>query len=236
MPVAERLRVTLHTDRPRSVGRLLKILRDEHHEVRMVTDGRPNLGRPSEQEDVLLLDVTNVDAAGFGLLSRKMSARSVPVLVLTTGPEEGAGIAALDAGADEFLTASMSSQEVAARIRAVARRHGSRPADAVLLSEGPITIDFGHRRVEVDGRLVVLTALELKLLAYFLVHPDEPMTRARLLDAVWGYAVGGQTTVTVHIRRLREKIEADPSDPVLIRTVWGVGYLFTPGGATGDRR
>jgi DNA-binding response OmpR family regulator len=78
------------------------------------------------------------------------------------------------------------------------------------------------------GREVMLTALELELLSYFLMHPDEPITRARLLEAVWGYSIGGTATVTVHVRRLREKIEVDPANPVLIRTVWGGGYRFSP--------
>ncbi len=73
-------------------------------------------------------------------------------------------------------------------------------------------------------------ALEFKLLSYFLMHPDEPITREQLLDAVWGYSVGGAATVTVHVRRLREKIEQDPAHPMLIRTVWGVGYCFSPAG------
>ncbi len=72
--------------------------------------------------------------------------------------------------------------------------------------------------------------LELKLVSYFLAHPDEPLTRAHLLDAVWGYRIGGLDTVTVHVRRLREKIEADPESPALINTVWGVGYRFSPDG------
>jgi DNA-binding response OmpR family regulator len=87
-----------------------------------------------------------------------------------------------------------------------------------------------RRRVEVFGRAVVLTALELKLLSYFLMHAEEPITRAQLLEAVWGYSVGGTATVTVHVRRLREKIEQDPANPMLIRTVWGVGYRFSPSG------
>ncbi len=76
----------------------------------------------------------------------------------------------------------------------------------------------------------MLTALEFKLLSYFLMHPEEPITRSQLLEAVWGYSVGGTATVTVHVRRLREKIEQDPANPVLIRTVWGVGYRFSPSG------
>ncbi len=91
-----------------------------------------------------------------------------------------------------------------------------------------MVIDVGRRRVTVFGREVMLKALELELLSYFLMHPDEPITRARLLEAVWGYSIGGTATVTVHVRRLREKIEVDPANPVLIRTVWGIGYQFSP--------
>jgi len=103
--------------------------------------------------------------------------------------------------------------------------HGDRVV-TVVLTGGPVVIDVGRRRVTVFGREVMLTALELELLSYFLMHPDEPITRARLLEAVWGYSIGGTATVTVHVRRLREKIEVDPANPVL--TVWGVGYQFSP--------
>jgi len=230
--VGRGLRITLLTDRPQAVRRLLQILRDEPYEVWMVTDRRRGLGRRATPEDLVLLDVSDMDAGGFAALRRSVGAQPVPVLVFTTSPDGDAGIAALDAGADDLLTATMSAKEVAARIRSVMRRRGPRPADAPVLRGGPVTIDVVRRRVEVHGRVTVLTALELKLLAFLVVHPDEPMTRARLLDAVWGYSVGGQATVTVHIRRLREKIEEDPSDPTLIRTVWGIGYRFTPGGET----
>jgi len=228
--VGRGLRITLLTDRPQAVRRLLQNLRDEPYDVWMVTDRGGGLRRRAMPEDLVLLDVSDMDEGGFAALRRSVGAQPVPVLVFSTSPDGGAGIAALDAGADDLLTATMSPQEVAARIRSVMRRRGPRPDDAAVLREGPVTIDLGQRRVEIDGRVVVLTALELKLLAYLVGHPDEPMTRARLLDAVWGYSVGGQATVTVHIRRLREKIEEDPSDPTLIRTVWGIGYRFTPGG------
>ena len=91
-----------------------------------------------------------------------------------------------------------------------------------------MVIDVGRRRVTVFGREVMLTVLKLELLSYFVMHPDEPITRARLLEAVCGYSIGGTATVTVHVCRLRERIEVDPANPVLIRTVWGVGYQFSP--------
>jgi len=115
-----------------------------------------------------------------------------------------------------------------AELRRIIERPGQ--PGGIVLRGGPIVIDVAHRRVEVRGNVVDLTALELKLLSYLLMHPDEPITRALLLESVWGHSVGSLATVTVHVRRLREKVEADPSKPTLILTVWGVGYRFSSDG------
>lgn len=176
--------------------------------------------------DVVLLDAAVDDIPG--VVRRHLARSGVPLVVFASTDDSDAAIAALDAGADDLVTTSSSVEEVGARVRAVLRRRGRRTGSAVILTGGPVVMDVGHRRVTVAGQPVVLTALEFKLLAYFLMHPDEPITRERLLQDVWGYGVGSTTTVTVNVRRLREKIEADPADPMLIRTAWGVGYRFSP--------
>ncbi len=114
-------------------------------------------------------------------------------------------------------------------MRPARTRHGS--ATPAVLAVGPLVVDGRTRRVEAFGRPVLLTALEFKLLVYFIRHPDEVCSRETLLGQVWGYALGDTATVTVHERRLREKIEPDPASPTLIRTVWGVGYRLDISGS-----
>lgn len=130
------------------------------------------------------------------------------------------------AGLDDCLPAPYTSEELAARVIAVGRRiYGGESQDnAHLLRLGPVHLDARARRVHVHGSEVTLTAMEFDLLGCFLRHPGEVLSRVRLLAEVWGYASGALETVTVHVRRLRSKVESDPSRPELIQTIWGVGY------------
>ena len=130
------------------------------------------------------------------------------------------------AGLDDCLPAPYTSEELAARVIAVGRRvYGGETRDnAHLLRLGPVQLDSRARRVHVHGSEVALTAMEFDLLGCFLRHPGEVMSRVRLLAEVWGHASGSLETVTVHVRRLRSKVESDPSQPELIQTIWGVGY------------
>ncbi len=213
--------------------RFAEMLR-EHYDVRTMNarDGAP-IATPMSS-DIWLVDISNADAATVTALSQNAIGGRGSLIVFTTTRDSAAGIAALDAGADELLTTTMPPEEVVSRVRAAVRRRTNAPDTAAqapvaaALQGGPIVVDLEQRRVEIDGKLVHLTALELKLLAYFLIHAEEPISRARLMDAVWGYSIGNVATVTVHVRRLREKIERDPSNPRLIRTVWGLGYQFSP--------
>ena len=185
-----------------------------------------------ETVDALLLDVTGAHQGALTALERYLDQTQVPLIAFTTSTDAHSGVAAIDVGADDLLTARMLPQELVARVRAVLRRKPRRDPQSTgtMLTAGPVTVDRSRGRVEVNARIVFLTTLELKLLSYLLEHPEEPITRERLLGAVWGYSGGGTATVTVHVRRLREKIEEDPANPTLIRTVWGVGYCFSPTG------
>ncbi len=131
-------------------------------------------------------------------------------------------------GADDCLPASFTPEELTARIIAVVRRayRDTPPESAALMRSGPLQIDLRARCVRVRGSEVFLTAREFALLSCFVRHSGEALSRDRLLAEVWGYTVGDAATVTVHVRRLRSKVEADPSHPELIQTVWGVGYRF----------
>lgn len=180
----------------------------------------------------MLLDLTDSDHGALAALGRFLDQPHVPLVAFTAAQDLLSGIAALEAGADDLLSATMPAAELIARVRAVLRRQrGVRaPQPEAVLTGGPVVLDTGRRRVEVNGEQVFLTALEFNLLSYFLTHPGQAISRECLLESVWGYSVGGTATVTVHVRRIREKIEENPADPMLIRTVWGIGYRFSPGG------
>jgi DNA-binding response OmpR family regulator len=155
---------------------------------------------------------------------------TVPIIMLTSRGEEGDRIAGLHMGADDYVVKPFSPREVVARVRAVLRRaQVSSGADSTAAVFGALRVDPRSRTVSVDGRPVELTVKEFDLLWLFCRHPGQVFTREQILSHVWGYSFyGDESTVTVHIRRLREKIEANPSEPGYIHTVWGVGYKFDP--------
>lgn len=135
------------------------------------------------------------------------------------------------AGADDCLPGAYAPEELTARVIAVSRRAYAATLAGVpeSLAAGALRLDCRARRLDVHGSEVFLTAREFDLLSYFLRHPDEVLSRERLLAEVWGYTFGSASTVTVHVRRLRSKVEVDPSRPALIQTVWGIGYRLESG-------
>lgn len=149
-------------------------------------------------------------------------------LIATSVRDPALRVELLLAGADDCLPASFAPEELTARIIAVVRRayRDTPPKSAALMRSGPLQIDVRARRVSVRGSEVFLTAREFALLSCFVRHSGEALSRDRLLAEAWGYTVGDVATVTVHVRRLRSKIETDPSRPKLIQAVWGIGYRF----------
>ena len=156
-------------------------------------------------------------------------AGKVPVIMLTARGREDDRIAGLEVGADDYVTKPFSPRELVARVKAVLRRAtvaaGELPA---VMKAGHLQVDTVGHEVTVDGRNVFLTAKEFDLLAFVMRHPRRAFRREELLEQVWGYTIGDTSTVTVHIRRLREKIEEDATHPRFVTTVWGVGYRFEP--------
>ncbi|GAB4576353.1 MAG: response regulator transcription factor [Anaerolineae bacterium] len=150
----------------------------------------------------------------------------VPIILLTARGEELDRVLGFEVGADDYVVKPFSPREMVGRVKAVLRRHsGSAAADLRPVRAGPITVDPRSRTAHVGERPVELTAKEFDLLWFFARRPGQVFSRAQLLDHVWGYEfVGDESTVTVHIRRLREKIEPDPGHPTYLQTVWGVGY------------
>jgi DNA-binding response OmpR family regulator len=209
---------------------VVKYLRREGYRTLEAGDG--NLARElveSERPDLVVLDLMLPGTDGLAVC-RWIRARSdVPVIMLTARGEEADRIVGLELGADDYVTKPFSPRELAARVRTVLRRaRTSEPRDERLSLDG-LEIDASTREVRKDGSALRLTAKEFDLLWFLASHPLRVFSRDQLMDSVWGYAAALDTgTVTVHVRRLREKIEQDPSHPRRLQTVWGVGYRFVP--------
>ena len=179
--------------------------------------------------DLVVLDVMLPGIDGLELC-RWIRARSeLPVIMLTARGEEADRIVGLELGADDYITKPFSPRELAARVRTVLRRAAPEDRTGERLSFGDVELDSGTRDVLKDGQDVRLTAKEFDLLWFLASHPRRVFGRDQLMSRVWGYEAALDTgTITVHVRRLREKIEDDPSHPVHLQTVWGVGYRLVP--------
>jgi DNA-binding response OmpR family regulator len=177
--------------------------------------------------NLVVLDVMLPGLDGLSLC-RWIRARSeLPVILLTARGEEADRIVGLELGADDYVTKPFSPRELAARVRTVLRRASPVARSDARLSLGDLEIDAGTREVTKDGEPLKLTAREFDLLWFLASNRRRVFSRDQLMDRVWGYEAALDTgTVTVHVRRLREKIEDDPSRPKLLETVWGVGYRF----------
>lgn len=199
-------------------------------EVHTQRDGReiPSLLK-RVQPHLILLDVMLPEADGFELcqlIRRDAQFQNTPILFLTAKAEELDKILGLELGADDYITKPFSPRELVARVKANLRRAGKAQEPAVL-RHGPIALNRDECTVRVEGRTVDLSATEFKLLDFLLAHPNRVFSRDQLLDSVWGSeAFVTPRTVDVHIRRLREKIESDPEQPMYLKTVRGFGYKF----------
>jgi DNA-binding response OmpR family regulator len=205
-------------------------------EVRAARDGREAMEEYDRRTpDLLLLDLMLPVLDGFEVFRRVRSrGRRTPVIMLTARGAETERVVGLDSGADDYVAKPFSPREVVARVRAVLRRGeageaGASPEDAEPVVAGPFRIDPRAHEACLDGREIHLTPKEFDLLLFFARHPRVAFSRSQLLDEVWDIAYDGDpSTVTVHVRRLREKIEANASQPERLVTVWGAGYRFEP--------
>jgi DNA-binding response OmpR family regulator len=176
--------------------------------------------------DCVLLDIMMPGESGFDFCRRVRRENDVPILFLSARGEDLDKIRGLGIGGDDYIVKTATPPEVVARVKAVLRRYGRKePAQAVTLDFGRLALDVRAREVRLDGEPVSLTPREFDILCLLAEHPRQVFTYEQLLDRFWE-GVGDKHTVTVHIGRIREKIEADPSDPALIVNVWGVGYRF----------
>ncbi|MGH3949280.1 MAG: response regulator transcription factor [Pseudonocardiaceae bacterium] len=197
--------------------------------VDLAADGAEGLRRFHETPaDLVVLDVMMPGVDGLEVCRRLRRVSQVPVVMLTALGEEENRIAGLQLGADDYVTKPFSPRELVLRVGSVLRRARSvaQSLAAAVPADGGIRLDLVGRRATVDGNELSLTIREFDLLAFFLSHQGKVFTRVELLEQVWGWDFGDHSTVTVHVRRLREKIEADPANPARLATVWGVGYRY----------
>lgn len=198
--------------------------------VTTASDGSAALAACNEQPpDLVLLDQMLPRIDGLEVFRAIRAKHSTPIIMLTARGDEVDRILGLELGADDYIVKPFSPREVVARVKTVLRRAaGTREASTEKAVEvGELRIDPLTREVNAGHRKIELTSKEFDLLYVLALHPGQVFTRAQLLDRVWGYEFyGDASTVTVHVRRLREKIETNPTEPKFVTTVWGVGYKF----------
>jgi len=180
--------------------------------------------------DVVVLDLMLPGMSGLDVLQRRRADDDrAAVIILSARGDEEDRLLGLDLGADDYMVKPFSPREVVGRVQALLRRGerlGAQPLLPRRLASGTLALDLAGRVARLDGQDVSLTHREFDLLAYLMSHPGEAMTKEQLMRRVWGWDFGDTSTVTVHVRRLREKVETDPSDPRLVVTVRGAGYRF----------
>ena len=182
--------------------------------------------------DLVVLDLMLPGAGGLEVCRRLREERDalapLPVIMLTALGEERDRVIGLESGADDYVTKPFSPRELTLRVQAVLRR--ARAADLAAtpppVRSGRVEVDVAARRARVGGRELELTVREFDLLAFLVSHPGRAFTRAELLEQVWGWSFGDPSTITVYVRRLRDKVELEPAAPAQLQTVWGVGYRW----------
>ena len=208
-------------------------LRDLDADVQISSDGNRGLALAQKQNyDLIVLDLMLPGIDGLEICRKlRGSANQTPILMLTAKSAELDRIIGLEMGADDYLPKPFSVRELVARVKAILRRvdtNANKPADKDIIRASNLTLEKAKRRCTIAEKDIELTAREFDLLWHFAKHPGQVFTRTQLLDSVWGYGHDGyEHTVNSHINRLRAKIESDPSNPIYILTVWGIGYKFS---------
>ena len=182
-----------------------------------------------DHPDLIVLDIMLPEIDGLTVLTELRRNRATPVILLSARGEESDRVLGLELGADDYVVKPFSPREIVARARAIFKRVGSSPSPS-LLDFGEVRIDGSRHEVTVAGKVVDLTPREFDLLEFLASSPGQVFSRGQLLDQVWGSSPDWQdpATVTVHVGRIRQKLESDPAEPRWLTTVWGVGYRFVP--------
>jgi DNA-binding response OmpR family regulator len=221
------LNILIVEDEPTVRDVVARYLQREGYGVSTAGDGEVGLRLALERRpDLVVLDLMLPGLDGLEVCRRLRATVQTPVVMLTARSEDHDVVLGLGLGADDYIRKPFSPAELVARVKAVLRRSHAPPAGAGL-SFGPLRIDVPGRAVWLGDRQLDLTAKEFDLLWYLARHPGQVFSREQILANVWNYAYAGDaSTVTVHIRHLREKLEPDPGRPRFLKTVWGVGYKF----------
>jgi DNA-binding response OmpR family regulator len=186
----------------------------------------------TEDYDLIILDLMLPGIGGFDICKRIRLEKEIPIIIVSAKKEDVDKMRGLGLGADDYMTKPFSPNELVARVKAHISRYerlssGSKPADREVIEVRGISIDKTSRKIYVNGKEIEFTSKEFELLLLLVNNPNRVFSKEELFERIWGLdPIGGIATVTVHIRRLREKIEFDPSNPEYIETIWGVGYRF----------
>lgn len=211
---------------------ICRYLEHAGYEVSHVGDGAAALAAVARQAPQLVVLDLMLPAVSGLQVCRQLRARpdGIPIIMLTALGDEADRVLGLELGADDYLTKPFSPRELVLRVGSVLRRAGGETAAErpEVLVDAELMVETGPRSARLGGTELTLTLREFDLLTHLLRHPSRAFTRAELLEQVWGWRFGDQSTVTVHVRRLREKVEIDPAHPRRIVTVWGVGYRYEP--------
>ncbi|GIE30452.1 DNA-binding response regulator [Actinoplanes italicus] len=226
-------RVLVVDDDPTVSDVVRRYLLQDGCDVELAGDGADGLAAiAARRPDLVVLDLMMPGIDGLEVCRRiRRQLPDLPVIMLTALGEEADRVLGLEVGADDYVTKPFSPRELVLRIRSVLRRtaaHAPNPAAPLRLVDAELTVDTARRVADLNGAPLALTVREFDLLVHLMRHPGRAWSRAELLDKVWGWQFGDQSTVTVHVRRLREKIEPNPAEPSRIRTIWGVGYRYDP--------
>ena len=207
---------------------VVSYLRAGNHECREAADGEAALAAIRERmADLVVLDVMLPGIGGLEVCRRLRQSGGVPIVMLTALGAEVDRVTGLELGADDYVTKPFSPRELVLRVDSVLRRAGEKPgAEDERLVDGDLVVDSSEHVVTRGGHRLALTAREFDLLRFLVRNTGVAYTREQLLSEVWGWSFGDQSTVTVHVRRLREKVEPDPRKPVRLATVWGHGYRW----------
>ena len=230
--MAQKTRILVVDDEPNIREVVELYLRREGYEVEVAGDGGAALAAIERKSpDLIVLDLMLPVMGGIQLTRLLREGLSeIPIIMLTAKGGEDDRVSGLEVGADDYVTKPFSPKELIARVKAVLRRTSTKPlVDSLAqpVTIGQVTINPSTHQVWRDKQEVTLTAKEFDLLWFFMNHPGQVFSRDQLLDHIWGFDFyGDANTVTVHVRRLREKIEQQPTKPEYILTVWGVGYKF----------
>jgi DNA-binding response OmpR family regulator len=222
-------RVLVVDDDPTVAEVVRRYLERDGFVVESAADGLATLAAAAARPpDLVVLDLGLPGLDGLEVCRQLRLSGPVPIVMLTARGAETDRIVGLEMGADDYVTKPFSPRELVLRVQSVLRRAASTsvPAPGGVLTDGGLVVDTAAHEVTIDGRRIALTAREYDLLVFFLRHPGQAFERTALLERVWGWTYADATTVTVHVRRLREKIEVDPALPARIITVWGVGYRY----------